>query len=101
MSCATASGWEHSRAWSANDAPVSAIEKLTLGKTREYLSLIEVGGIVVMNALLPAANNKVAKSVNRGINYFDVALDTYKLACWLDYQSARAPYVDVFFKNLN
>jgi Fe-Mn family superoxide dismutase len=30
-----------------------------------------------------------------------VALDTYEHAYWLDYQSARAPYIDAFFKNLD
>ncbi len=30
-----------------------------------------------------------------------VALDTYEHAYWLDYKSARAPYIDAFFKNLD
>lgn len=30
-----------------------------------------------------------------------VALDTYEHAYWLDFQTARAGYIDAFFKNLN
>jgi superoxide dismutase, Fe-Mn family len=30
-----------------------------------------------------------------------VALDTYEHAYWIDQGSARAPYIDAFFKNLN
>jgi aryl-alcohol dehydrogenase-like predicted oxidoreductase len=47
--------------------------KRTLGKTGEKLSIIGFGGIVVMNAEQPVANNTVAEAFGRGINYFDVA----------------------------
>ena len=44
-----------------------------LGRTGELLSIIGLGGIVVMNLEQQVANNIVAKAVDRGINYFDVA----------------------------
>ena len=44
-----------------------------LGRTSEMLSIIGFGGIVVNNVEQEVANNIVAKAVDRGINYFDVA----------------------------
>ncbi len=49
------------------------IEKRSLGKTGEMLSVIGFGGIVVMNAS-PEESSKVVKlAIDTGINYFDVA----------------------------
>jgi aryl-alcohol dehydrogenase-like predicted oxidoreductase len=47
--------------------------KRVLGKTGEKLSIIGLGGVVVMNAEQKVANNTVAEAFDRGINYFDVA----------------------------
>ncbi|PLV58948.1 aldo/keto reductase [Thermotoga sp. KOL6] len=49
------------------------MEKRTLGKTGEQLSVVGFGGIVVMNESIESAKKIVAKAVERGINYFDVA----------------------------
>lgn len=49
------------------------IPKRRLGKTGVNLSIIAMGGIVVMNAEQSHANNVVAEAFDRGINYFDVA----------------------------
>ncbi len=44
-----------------------------LGRTGEMLSIIGFGGIVVKDVEQQATNNIVAKAIDRGINYFDVA----------------------------
>lgn len=44
-----------------------------LGRTGERLSIIGFGGIVVMRKPQEHANRSVAKAVDLGINYFDVA----------------------------
>ena len=49
------------------------IARRPLGKTGESLSIIGMGGIVVMNVDPSQASNFVAEAVDRGINYFDVA----------------------------
>jgi aryl-alcohol dehydrogenase-like predicted oxidoreductase len=49
------------------------IEKRSLGKTGEKLSLIGFGGIVVMNATPGQASQRVSEAIDYGINYFDVA----------------------------
>ncbi|HCZ06715.1 MAG TPA: oxidoreductase [Thermotogae bacterium] len=49
------------------------MEKRLLGRTGEHLSVVGFGGIVVMNESPEAAKEIVAKAVDRGINYFDVA----------------------------
>lgn len=49
------------------------IAKRRLGKTDVRLSIIGMGGIVVMNSNPTASKNIVAEAVDRGINYFDVA----------------------------
>lgn len=49
------------------------IPRRALGKTGEHLSIIAMGGIVVMNVSQPFANNIVAEAVDRGINYIDIA----------------------------
>jgi aryl-alcohol dehydrogenase-like predicted oxidoreductase len=61
--------------WAANSAPAAPgqIAKRPLGKTGVHLSIIGMGGIVVMNSNPAASRNIVAEAVDRGINYFDVA----------------------------
>lgn len=49
------------------------MERRPLGDTGEELSIIGFGGIVVMNVEPKEAADRVAESVDRGINYFDVA----------------------------
>jgi predicted aldo/keto reductase-like oxidoreductase len=49
------------------------IPRRPLGKTGEHLSIIAMGGIVVMNVSQPFANNIVAEAIDRGINYIDIA----------------------------
>lgn len=49
------------------------IPKRILGKTGEMLSIIGIGGIVVMNLEQKEANSIVAEAIERGVNYFDVA----------------------------
>ncbi len=59
---------------SSGEAPkLAPIAKRPLGKTGERLSIIGLGGIVVMNMRQSRANNLVAEAFDRGINYFDVA----------------------------
>jgi aryl-alcohol dehydrogenase-like predicted oxidoreductase len=52
---------------------LSPIPKRRLGKTGVDLSIIAMGGIVVMDAEQSHANDVVAEAFDRGINYFDVA----------------------------
>jgi len=54
-------------------AKLAPIAKRRLGKTGVDLSIIALGGIVVMDTEQPFANNIVAEAFDRGINYFDVA----------------------------
>lgn len=50
------------------------MEKRKLGKTKEYLSIVGFGGIVVAGEEPEMAKRFVAKAVEeRGVNYFDVA----------------------------
>ncbi len=56
-----------------SSAKSSAIPRRALGKTGESLSIIALGGIVVMDVSQSFANSIVAEAVDRGINYFDVA----------------------------
>ncbi len=49
------------------------MEKRVLGQTGEKLSIAGFGGIVVMNEDPASASRIVAKAIDRGINYFDVA----------------------------
>ncbi len=51
------------------------MEKRTLGKTGEELSIVGFGGIIVMVESAENAERYVARAVERGINYFDVAPD--------------------------
>ncbi|MGM0473054.1 MAG: aldo/keto reductase, partial [Bacteroidota bacterium] len=49
------------------------LEKRSLGKTGEKLSIIGFGGIVVMNATTAQAESRVKEAIDYGVNYFDVA----------------------------
>jgi len=49
------------------------IEKRSLGRTGEMLSVIGFGGIVVKNASPEDASEMVKLAIDSGINYFDVA----------------------------
>jgi aryl-alcohol dehydrogenase-like predicted oxidoreductase len=49
------------------------IPKRKLGKTGEELSIIALGGVVVMDTEQSHSNDLVAEAYDRGINYFDVA----------------------------
>ena len=49
------------------------LERRTLGRTGEKLSIIGFGGIVVMDATPAQAAERVAHAIDRGVNYFDVA----------------------------
>ena len=53
--------------------PSAPIPKRRLGKTGASLSIIALGGIVVMDTEQSFANNIVAEAFDRGVNYFDVA----------------------------
>jgi aryl-alcohol dehydrogenase-like predicted oxidoreductase len=70
-----ASSGSLSPAWAASD-PVKRMDPIArrrLGKTDVHLSIIGMGGIVVMDSTPAASKNIVAEAVDRGINYFDVA----------------------------
>lgn len=49
------------------------IEKRSLGRTGEMLSIIGFGGIIVKDATPSDASVIVKEAIDRGINYFDVA----------------------------
>jgi aryl-alcohol dehydrogenase-like predicted oxidoreductase len=49
------------------------IEKRSLGRTGEMLSMIGFGGIIVMDATPGEASEVVKLAIDSGINYFDVA----------------------------
>jgi aryl-alcohol dehydrogenase-like predicted oxidoreductase len=53
--------------------PAGRIERRSLGRTGQSLSMIGFGGIVVMDATPEEASARVAHAIDRGINYFDVA----------------------------
>jgi predicted aldo/keto reductase-like oxidoreductase len=63
---ASLAGLERSRAG-------GQLERRSLGRTGERLSILGFGGIVVMNATTKEAADRVAHAIDRGINYFDVA----------------------------
>jgi aryl-alcohol dehydrogenase-like predicted oxidoreductase len=80
---------------SPSDAGFKPIPKRPLGRTGQSLSIIGLGGIVVMNADQAVANNTVAQAHHAGINYVDVA------PSYGDAQQrlgpALRPYRDKFF----
>jgi predicted aldo/keto reductase-like oxidoreductase len=49
------------------------LEKRSLGKTGEKLSIIGFGGIVVKDATPEEASARVKEAIDYGVNYFDVA----------------------------
>jgi predicted aldo/keto reductase-like oxidoreductase len=49
------------------------LEKRTLGRTGEKLSILGLGGVVVMDSSAGEASQRVAEAVEYGVNYFDVA----------------------------
>ena len=61
---------EAATASAGHPAPLA---KRRLGKTGVDLSIIAVGGVLVMQTEQSFANNMVAEAFDRGINYFDVA----------------------------
>jgi aryl-alcohol dehydrogenase-like predicted oxidoreductase len=50
-----------------------SLPKRRYGRTKEKLSIIGFGGMMVMDASPKEAANFVAEAVDRGVNYFDVA----------------------------
>ncbi len=64
-----------SPSWAASDTAQNTdpIARRRLGKTDVHLSIIGMGGIVVMNSTPATSKSIVAEAVDRGINYFDVA----------------------------
>ena len=49
------------------------LERRALGKTGEKLSVIGFGGIVVKDATIEQASERVRAAIDAGVNYFDVA----------------------------
>jgi aryl-alcohol dehydrogenase-like predicted oxidoreductase len=95
------------RASSGEAAKLAPIAQRPLGKTGEHLSIIGLGGMLLMNVKQSRANDLVAEAFDRGINYFDVApfygdaqqrlgpaLEPYRkrsfLACKTDERTKRA-----------
>jgi len=52
---------------------VQGLERRSLGRTGEKLSIVGFGGIVVMDATTEQAAQRVKEAINAGVNYFDVA----------------------------
>src|SRR5664280_3454750 len=59
--------------WISRVSVPEKIEKRSLGKTGEMLSVIGFGGIVVMNATAEDASKIVKTAIDAGVSYFDVA----------------------------
>jgi predicted aldo/keto reductase-like oxidoreductase len=49
------------------------LERRSLGRTGEKLSILGFGGMVVKDATTVEASNRVAEAIDHGVNYFDVA----------------------------
>lgn len=49
------------------------MQKRVLGRTKEELSIVGFGGIIVTGESQHDANNYVAEAIDAGVNYFDVA----------------------------
>ncbi|MHC4571671.1 MAG: aldo/keto reductase [Planctomycetota bacterium] len=67
------SSWAMSGKFESDKKKSEIFPKRTLGKTKQRVSIIAMGGIVVMNAEPAHAARVVAEAVEKGINYFDVA----------------------------
>ncbi|MGC2581037.1 MAG: aldo/keto reductase, partial [Acidobacteriaceae bacterium] len=80
---------------SPSDSGFKPIPKRPLGKTGRNLSIVGLGGIVIMSADQAVANNTVAQAHHAGINYVDVA-PSYGDAQQL-LGPALKPYRDDFF----
>jgi aryl-alcohol dehydrogenase-like predicted oxidoreductase len=59
--------------WIARVSVPGKMEKRSLGKTGEMLSVIGFGGIVVMDATPEDASKAVKTAIDAGVSYFDVA----------------------------
>ncbi len=93
---AAAPGLSASTPWpTPSNKGFKPIPKRRLGKTGQDLSIIGLGGIVIMNAEQAVANNTVAQAHDAGINYVDVA-PSYGDAQQL-LGPALKPYRDQFF----
>ncbi len=57
----------------AREQPAQGLEKRSLGKTGEKLSILGFGGIVVKDATPEEASFRVKEAIDHGVNYFDVA----------------------------
>ncbi|MFA6176712.1 MAG: aldo/keto reductase, partial [Phycisphaerae bacterium] len=57
----------------SEDGRPNALPKRPLGKTGFNVSIIGMGGIVVMNETSDHAGQIVSDAVEKGVNYFDVA----------------------------
>ncbi len=57
----------------ARELKAGKLEKRTLGKTGEKLSILGFGGIVVKEATPAQASYRVDEAIDYGVNYFDVA----------------------------
>lgn len=56
-----------------SDKVTEAVPKRLFGRTGEKLSMLGLGGVVLMNEEQTVANEAVAMAFDRGINYYDVA----------------------------
>ena len=59
--------------WISRVSVPGKIEKRSLGKTGEMLSVIGFGGIVVMNVTPEDASKAVKTAIDAGVSYFDVS----------------------------
>lgn len=57
----------------AREKGSQGLERRSLGRTGEKLSIIGFGGIVVMDATTEQAARRVREAIEAGVNYFDVA----------------------------
>jgi hypothetical protein len=57
----------------SGETPTDPLPKRQFGRAKDMLSVIGFGGIVVKDVTPEEASRYVSESVDRGINYFDVA----------------------------
>lgn len=57
----------------AREKTGEGLERRSLGRTGERLSIVGFGGIVVMDATPEQASQRVRQAIGCGVNYFDVA----------------------------
>jgi predicted aldo/keto reductase-like oxidoreductase len=70
------------------------LEKRSLGKTGEMLSMIGFGGIVVMNVSPEEASSSVKMALDAGVNYFDIS------PSYGDAEIKLGPALEPFRKNV-